>query len=94
MLDLPIESSQANNSLMFRAYTERIPPRGTPVTVLLKPKLENPPAAEEEAPTAEEEAPPLQEGEASAEEEPEDAKPEDAAPVEEQPTDEAEEPQE
>jgi len=40
MLDLPIESSQANNALMFKAYTERIPPLGTPVTVLLRPKLE------------------------------------------------------
>jgi len=40
MLDLPIESSQANNALMFKAYTERIPPRGTPVTVLLRPKLD------------------------------------------------------
>jgi hypothetical protein len=38
MLDLPIESSQANASLMFKAYTERIPPLGTPVTLLLKPK--------------------------------------------------------
>lgn len=40
MLDLPIESSQANSALLFRAYTERIPPLGTPVTLLLKPKLE------------------------------------------------------
>ena len=42
MLDLPIESSQANNALMFKAYTERIPPLGTPVTVLLRPKLDKP----------------------------------------------------
>jgi len=40
MLDLPIESSQANTALMFKAYTERIPPLGTPVTVLLRPKLD------------------------------------------------------
>lgn len=40
MLDLPIESSQANNALMFKAYTERIPPLGTPVTVFLRPKLD------------------------------------------------------
>ena len=37
-LDLPIESSQANTSLMFEAYTERIPPRGTPVRLVLQPK--------------------------------------------------------
>jgi hypothetical protein len=40
MLDLPIESSQANEALMFQAFTERIPPLGTPVTLLLTPKLE------------------------------------------------------
>jgi hypothetical protein len=39
MLDLPIESSQANDALMFRAFTERIPPLGTPVTLVLRPKL-------------------------------------------------------
>lgn len=37
MLDLPIESSQANAALLFEAFTERIPPRGTPVTVILRP---------------------------------------------------------
>jgi hypothetical protein len=36
-LDLPIKSSQANSQLLFEAYTERIPPIGTPVTVILKP---------------------------------------------------------
>ena len=40
MLDLPIESTQANSGLMFQAFTERIPPLGTPVTLLLKPKLD------------------------------------------------------
>lgn len=39
MLDLPIESTQANSGLMFEAFTEKIPPRGTPVTVILKPQL-------------------------------------------------------
>ena len=39
MLDLPIESSQATEALMFRAFAERIPPLGTPVTLLLTPKL-------------------------------------------------------
>ncbi len=41
MLDLPIESTQANTGLMFEAFTERIPPRGTPVTVILKPQLKS-----------------------------------------------------
>ncbi len=40
MLDLPIESSQATEALMFRAFAERIPPLGTPVTLLLTPKLQ------------------------------------------------------
>ena len=40
MLDLSVESSQANANLQFQAYTERIPSRGTPVTMVLKPKLQ------------------------------------------------------
>jgi len=40
MLDLPIESSQANSALLFEAFTERIPPRGTPVTLILTPRVE------------------------------------------------------
>lgn len=39
MLDLPIKSTQVNDALMFRAFTKRIPPIGTPVTLLLTPKL-------------------------------------------------------
>lgn len=39
MLDLPVPSSQQNNSLNFRAFTERIPPIGTPVRLELAPKL-------------------------------------------------------
>jgi len=35
MLDLPIESSQANSNLMYVANSEAIPPRGTPVTLVL-----------------------------------------------------------
>jgi hypothetical protein len=35
MLDLPIESSQSNDELLFQANSERIPPRGTPVTMIL-----------------------------------------------------------
>ncbi|HYW80233.1 MAG TPA: YdjY domain-containing protein, partial [Thermoguttaceae bacterium] len=42
MLDLPIESSQANNALMFQALTEAIPPLSTPVTLILTPKIEQP----------------------------------------------------
>jgi len=38
MLDLPIESSQANGELMFQAFTERIPPLGTPTTIVLSPQ--------------------------------------------------------
>jgi len=40
MLDLPIESSQSDADLMFQAFTDRIPPRGTPVTIVLTPKVE------------------------------------------------------
>ncbi len=40
MLDLPVESSQANHMLAYTAYTERIPPLETPVTVILTPKLQ------------------------------------------------------
>jgi hypothetical protein len=36
-LDLPVESSDANASLQFNAFTEHIPPRGTPVRVIFTP---------------------------------------------------------
>lgn len=39
MLDLPIRSSESNAELLFQAYKERIPPRGTPVTLILTPRL-------------------------------------------------------
>lgn len=42
MLDLPIESPQANASLLFEAFTERIPPEGTKVVITLTPKLGKP----------------------------------------------------
>ncbi len=45
-LDLPIESSQANDALLFSAFTERIPPRGTKVRLVLIPRLENKPAVD------------------------------------------------
>lgn len=36
-LDLPIESSQANDALLFEVFAERVPPRGTPVELVLSP---------------------------------------------------------
>ena len=47
MLDLPIKSSQTNADLLFEAFTERIPPLGTKVRVVLSPKAQpaKPPAA-------------------------------------------------
>jgi hypothetical protein len=38
-LDIPVESSQSNEALEFEAFTERIPPLGTPVRLVLKPVL-------------------------------------------------------
>ncbi|MBA4020166.1 MAG: hypothetical protein C0483_23640 [Pirellula sp.] len=38
MLDLPVESSNANSALMFEAFTDRIPPDKTKVLVYLVPK--------------------------------------------------------
>ncbi len=40
MLDLPVKSTQQNEGLMFMALTENIPPLGTPVTIVLKPRLD------------------------------------------------------
>lgn len=40
MLDLPIKSTHQNDGLVFEAFTENIPPLGTPVTIVLKPRLE------------------------------------------------------
>ena len=39
-LDVPIESSQSNEGLLFEANTDRIPELGTPVRLVLKPVLE------------------------------------------------------
>jgi hypothetical protein len=39
-LDIPAESSQVTDGLMFEAFTEKIPPLGTPVRLVLKPRLE------------------------------------------------------
>lgn len=38
MLDVPIESSQSNEGLLFEAHPERIPALGTPVRLVLRPK--------------------------------------------------------
>jgi hypothetical protein len=43
-LDLPVKSSQDNDNLLFEAFTENIPPRGTKVTLVLVPQLEKQPA--------------------------------------------------
>jgi hypothetical protein len=37
--DIPVESSQSNDALEFEAFTERIPPLGTPVRLVMKPVL-------------------------------------------------------
>jgi hypothetical protein len=40
MLDIPVKSSQSNDELEFEAWTDRIPPLGTPVRMILQPKLQ------------------------------------------------------
>jgi hypothetical protein len=40
MLDVPMESSQSNDGLLFEAFTDRIPALGTRVRVVLTPVLE------------------------------------------------------
>jgi len=44
LLDLPIQSTASDSELLFEGFTEHIPPRGTPVTLILtpKPKSEKP----------------------------------------------------
>jgi hypothetical protein len=39
-LDLPVKSPQDNENLLYEAFTENIPPRGTKVTLALVPHLE------------------------------------------------------
>lgn len=51
MLDLPVASSDANDALMFSAFTERIPPRGTRVYLVLTPQLGKKDAAKPPAET-------------------------------------------
>ncbi len=38
MLDLPIESTEQNANLLFKADKDRVPPKGTPVTMILSVK--------------------------------------------------------
>jgi len=45
-LDIPVESSQSNEALEFETFTERIPPLGTPVRLVLKPVLAKPKGGE------------------------------------------------
>lgn len=40
MLDIPVESSQSNEGLLFQADTKKIPALGTPIRMVLTPKLE------------------------------------------------------
>jgi len=40
MLDLPVASSQGNDSLMFEAFTEHLPAKGSKVRMVLTPRLE------------------------------------------------------
>lgn len=54
-LDLPVESSQSNAALQYSAFTENIPPRGTPVRLVFVPI---PLPADEPDPAAESRADP------------------------------------
>ena len=40
VLDVPTRSTTTDVALLFEAFAERIPERGTPVTLILKPQLE------------------------------------------------------
>lgn len=40
MLDIPVKSTDQASGLLYEGFGERIPPEHTPVTVILKPKLE------------------------------------------------------
>lgn len=42
MIDVPIESSQSNDGLIFMANPKKVPPIGTPVRVVLTPKVQSP----------------------------------------------------
>jgi hypothetical protein len=57
MMDLPVESSQANSELLFTAFTERIPPMGTEVRLVLVPRIERKPASSGEGSAPSSDAP-------------------------------------
>jgi hypothetical protein len=38
VLDVPVPSSAANDALLFEAFTENMPPLGTPLTIVLTPR--------------------------------------------------------
>ena len=40
MLDVPMRSTDSNEDLLFEAFTENVPPRGTKVTIVLVPEVE------------------------------------------------------
>lgn len=48
-LDIPIESTDSDDALSFEANTEKIPPLGMPVRIVLKPKLKKEDAKAAEA---------------------------------------------
>jgi hypothetical protein len=41
-LDLPVESSQANSSLLYESFTKNIPAKGTPIRLVLTPRPSKP----------------------------------------------------
>ena len=49
-LDLPVESTDANGGLLFHAFTENIPPKGTEVRVVMVPRVKKAEAKPAEAP--------------------------------------------
>jgi len=48
-LDVPVESSQANSSLLFESFTQNIPAKGTPVRLVLTPRPAPAPDAKPDA---------------------------------------------
>ncbi len=50
MLDVPVQSSQSNDALLFEALTDQIPPLGTKVSLVLTPHID--PAKRATAPAA------------------------------------------
>lgn len=94
MVDLPIKSSQANDSLLFEAFESRIPPRNTPVRVVLRLAPNTDPTKPPQPQPVEEEAPkPTSPGDSPADSSAEPAKPKsDSAPPVESPKSEAPQP--